>query len=139
MFRIAFSLCIVLLFRIPDSGFLVLGLPHVVKLRNSMIEKETNVKLLLNFFQIHQPVHMILVSSVHHVPSQNIFCKDLNIVRAIINLNMCRDSKLKLSLLIYIHVKRKLRRQTEEMVYCLVQGLIYKLGLLKSQTLTEGN
>ena len=83
----------------------------------------------LNFFRIHQPVHMILVSSVHHVPSQNIFCKDLK----------CRNSKLKLSLFIYIHVKRKLRRQTEEMVYCLVQGLIYKLGLLKSQTLTEGN
>ena len=93
----------------------------------------------LNFFRIHQPVHMILVSSVHHVPSQNIFCKDLNILRAIINLNTCRNSKLKLSLLIYIHVKRKLRRQREEMVYCLVQGLIYKLGLLKSQTLTEGN
>ena len=91
----------------------------------------------LNFFRIHQPVHMILVSSVHHVPSQNIFifCKDLNIVRV----NTCRNSKLKLSLLIYIHVKRKLRRQTEEMVYCLVQGLIYKLGLLKSETLTEGN
>ena len=60
-------------------------------------------------------------------------------LRAIINLNTCRNSKLKLSLLIYIPVKRKLRRQTEEMVYCLVQGLIYKLGLLKSQTLTEGN
>ena len=89
----------------------------------------------LNVFRIHQPVHMILVSSVHHVPSQNIFWKDLNII----NLNTCRNSKLKLSLLIYIHVKRKLRRQTEEMVYCLVQGLIYKLGLLKSQTLTEGN
>ena len=93
----------------------------------------------LNFFRIHQPVHMILVSSFHHVPSQNIFCKDLNILRAIINLNTCRNSKLKLSLLVYIPVKRKLRRQTEEMVYCLVQGLIYKLGLLKSQTLTEGN
>ena len=37
------------------------------------------------------------------------------------------------------NVKRKLRRQTEEMVYCPVQGLIYKLGLMKSQTLTEGN
>ena len=49
----------------------------------------------LNFFRIHQPVHMILVSSVHHVPSQNIFCKDLNILRAIINLNTCRNSKLK--------------------------------------------
>ena len=73
----------------------------------------------LNFFRIHQPVHMILVSSVHHVPSQNIFCKD--ILRAIINLNTCRNSKLKLSLLINIHVKRKLKRQTEEMVYCLVQ------------------
>ena len=92
----------------------------------------------LNFFRIHQPVHMILVSSVHHVPSQNIFCKDLNILRAIINLNTCRNSKLKLSLLINTHVKRKLKRQTEEMVYCLVQGSIYKLGLLKSQTLTEG-
>ena len=90
----------------------------------------------LNFFRIHEPVHMILVSSVHHVLSQNIFCKD--ILRAIINLNACRNSKLKLSLLVYIHVKRKLRRQTEEMVYCLIQGLIYKLGLLKSQTLTEG-
>ena len=52
----------------------------------------------LNFFRIHQPVHMILVSSVHYVPSQNIFCKDLNILRAIINLNTCRNSKLKLSL-----------------------------------------
>ena len=64
----------------------------------------------LNLFRIHQPVHMILVSSVHHVPSQNIFCKDLNILRAIINLNTCRNSKLKLSLFSIYTCKAEIKK-----------------------------